>query len=69
MDEDLRIPYGTEICIPELNEHYHRRIHFQVRDSADNVNKQGIRRADVCVRSEADSYDLAVNLKQATIVF
>lgn len=69
MDEDLQIPYGTRICIPELNAHYRRRINFQIRDTGSNVKGQGYRRVDVCVRSEAESYDHAVNLKRATIVF
>lgn len=69
MDEDLNVPYGTRICIPQLNEHYRRRINLQIRDTASNVKGQGFRRVDICVRSEADSYDHAVNLKQATIVF
>lgn len=69
MDEDLKIPYGTPICIPQLNVHYRRRINLQIRDTASNVKARGYRRVDICVRSEADSYDHAVNLKQATVVF
>lgn len=69
MDEDLKIPYGTLICIPQLNDHYRRRIVLQVRDTASNVKRQGYRRVDICVRSEADSYDHIVNLKSATVVF
>lgn len=69
MDENLKIPYGTRICIAELNVHYRRRINFQIRDTASNVKAQGYRRVDICVRSEADSYDHAVNLKAATISF
>lgn len=68
MDEDLRIPYGTRICIPELNAHYNRRINLQIRDSASNVKGHGYRRVDICVRSEADSYDQIVNLKRVSVV-
>lgn len=67
MDEDLNIPYGTVICIPQLNAHYRRRIILQVRDAANNVQGQGYRRVDICVRSEADSYDHAVNLKNVSV--
>ncbi|KAG4075852.1 hypothetical protein HA402_003678 [Bradysia odoriphaga] len=69
MDKNLQIPYATQICIPELNEHYRRHINFQVRDTASNVKGKGVRRVDICVRSEADSYDHAVNLKGATVIF
>lgn len=30
MDENLRIPYGTQICIKELNQKYHKFIVFKV---------------------------------------
>lgn len=68
MDDQLNIPYGTPVCIPELNEHYGHRLRFEVRDSSSNLNGEGFNRADVCVRSEIDSYDLNVN-KKVTLVF
>ncbi|XP_044733878.1 uncharacterized protein LOC123296464 [Chrysoperla carnea] len=68
MDEKLKIPYGTSVCIPELNRHYRRRIRFQVRDDGYELLGTGFSRADICVRSEVDSYDKAVNEK-VTLVF
>ncbi|KAJ6640116.1 hypothetical protein Bhyg_12865 [Pseudolycoriella hygida] len=68
MDEGLKIPYGTPICIPQLNAHYRRQINLQVRDSANNVKGRRYRRVDICVQSESDSYDPVVNLKRVSIV-
>lgn len=68
MDETLRVPYGTIVCIPELNKHFGRRIKFEVRDSGSHLRGKKYRRADICVRDEADSYDRAVN-RLVTLVF
>lgn len=68
MDDELGVPYGTEICIPELNRHYGHRIRFEVRDTSSDLKGSGYSRVDVCVRSEMDSYDISVNRK-VTVVF
>lgn len=68
MDEKLGLSYGTKVCVPELNRHFKRKLNFQIRDSGDNVYGQGYERADICVRSEADSYDDIVNLSSVTLV-
>lgn len=68
MDENLGIPYGSPVCIPELNEHFGHRIRLQVRDSSSDLYRKGYKRADICVRSEMDSYDVTVNRK-ITLVF
>lgn len=69
MDKNLKIPYGTNVCIPELNDHYKKHITFQIRDSGDNVDGFGYGRIDICVRSEVDSYDRSVNMNNVTLVF
>lgn len=68
MDSKLKIPYGTSVCIPELNKHYGHRLRIEVRDTSSNLNGKGFERADICVRSEIDSYDINVNNK-VTLVF
>ncbi|XP_066603433.1 uncharacterized protein [Prorops nasuta] len=55
------LPYGSPICIPELNEHFGRRINLQARDYDWSFNKTGFSRLDICVRSVMDTYDKAVN--------
>ncbi|XP_043270912.1 uncharacterized protein [Venturia canescens] len=61
MDLLPEIPYGTELCSPELNAHFGMRIPMQVRDHGPNLRGKGFSRLDICVRSEGDSYDIAVN--------
>lgn len=56
------------MCIAALNEHFGRPIRFEVRDSGYNVLDVGYRQVDICVRSEADSYDHIVNLDRVTVV-
>ncbi|KRT78150.1 hypothetical protein AMK59_8101, partial [Oryctes borbonicus] len=68
MDKKLRIPYGSPICIPELNQHFGHRIRIQVRDTSSELTGTGYSRADICVRSETDSYDKNFN-KHVTLVF
>ncbi|CAH2002005.1 unnamed protein product [Acanthoscelides obtectus] len=68
MDESLGIPYGTKVCIPELNDHFGHRIVLEVRDSSFDLSGSGYSRADICVRSEIDSYDAIVN-RVVTLVF
>ncbi|KAL1506018.1 hypothetical protein ABEB36_005455 [Hypothenemus hampei] len=68
MDDHLGIPYGTQVCIPELNKHFGHKILLEVRDSSYDLLGRGYSRADICVRTEIDSYDLNVN-KFVTLVF
>ncbi|GJQ71266.1 hypothetical protein Trydic_g11005 [Trypoxylus dichotomus] len=48
MDKKLRIPYGTPVCIPELNQHFGHRIRIQVRDTSSELTGTGFSRADIC---------------------
>lgn len=66
MDESLKIPYGTKACIPELNQHFGHRVVFEVRDTSSDLNGSKYKRADICVRTEIDSYDISVN-RMATL--
>ncbi|KAF7274600.1 uncharacterized protein LOC143190603 [Rhynchophorus ferrugineus] len=68
MDEQLGIPYGTKVCIPELNKHFGHRIRLEVRDTSFDLYGLGYNRADICVRTEIDSYDITVN-RLITLVF
>ncbi|XP_078033254.1 uncharacterized protein LOC144468022 [Augochlora pura] len=65
MDLDSGIPYGTKVCIPELNEKFGHQIPFQVRDSShyrDGSKKlPDFSHVDICVRTEEDTYDNYVN--------
>lgn len=61
MDRHLNLPYGTSVCIPELNRHYRRRILIEVRDMDIEFDNLGVSQIDICVRSEADSYDVSIN--------
>ncbi|XP_015605083.1 uncharacterized protein LOC107272429 isoform X2 [Cephus cinctus] len=61
MDFSTHLPYGTRICVPELNEHFGKRIPLQVRDFGANLRGSEFTRLDICVRNEGDSYDNAVN--------
>ncbi|XP_050073020.1 uncharacterized protein LOC126561114 [Anopheles maculipalpis] len=68
MDPDLKLPYGKEVCIPELNRHFRRAVRLQVRDTHEDLRSGAFRRVDICVRTQEDSYDDIVNLLQATLV-
>lgn len=68
MDDNLKIPYGTKICIPELNEHFGHRILLEVRDTSYELTGSNFSRVEICVRSETDSYDKIVN-RLVTLVF
>ncbi|XP_074113702.1 uncharacterized protein LOC141536837 [Cotesia typhae] len=61
MDINSEIPYGTKVCIPELNYHFKQYIPIQVRDYSPDLEGEGHSSIDICVRSESDSYDFAVN--------
>ncbi|XP_058063392.1 uncharacterized protein LOC131213378 [Anopheles bellator] len=68
MDPLLRVPYGTEVCVPELNRHFRRPVQLRVCDTHEDLSGGGYRRLEICVRTQEDSYDDAVNLLQATLV-
>ena len=68
MDRHLNLAYGTSVCIPELNRHYRRRIFIEVRDTDIGFDDLGVSRVDICVRSEADSYDLSINRQVKLII-
>ncbi|XP_043506696.1 uncharacterized protein LOC122527009 [Frieseomelitta varia] len=65
MDLDSGIPYGTKLCIPELNEKFLRKIPLEARDKShyNNVktNSPDFSHVDICVRTEEDTYDNSVN--------
>ncbi|KZC07180.1 hypothetical protein WN55_08562, partial [Dufourea novaeangliae] len=65
MDLDSGIPYGTKVCIPELNAKFSRQIPFQVRDRSHysdvKTNSPDFSHVDICVRTEEDTYDNSVN--------
>uniref|UniRef100_A0A146KRW6 Uncharacterized protein n=1 Tax=Lygus hesperus TaxID=30085 RepID=A0A146KRW6_LYGHE len=69
-DPRLDVPYGTRVIIPELDRHFgvENGIRFEARDAGPHMEGAGFSRLDVCVRSEQDSYDAAVN-RVATAVF
>ncbi|XP_014205184.1 uncharacterized protein LOC106637068 [Copidosoma floridanum] len=61
MDNVPKLKYGEKVCVPELNEHFGRVINLQIRDYNMDLQGKGYTRLDICVRTEADSYDYAVN--------
>ncbi|XP_033333804.2 uncharacterized protein LOC117224777 [Megalopta genalis] len=65
MDLDSGIPYGTKVCIPEINEKFGNQIPLQVRDRShykDVITKSpDFSHVDICVRTEEDTYDSYVN--------
>lgn len=69
MDESLKIPYGTPVCIPELNKKFRRSLKFQIRDTSYDIRNSKYTRIDICVRTEVDSYDDSVNQDDVTLVF
>ncbi|KAG6800338.1 hypothetical protein HZU73_04334 [Apis mellifera caucasica] len=65
MDLDSGIPYGTKLCIPELNAKFLRQIPLQARDRSHyndvKTNSPDFSHVDICVRTEEDTYDNSVN--------
>ncbi|XP_014482421.1 PREDICTED: uncharacterized protein LOC106748435 [Dinoponera quadriceps] len=58
------IPYGTKVCIEELNKHLGRRIPLEVRDQVDygrDYLSPDLSSLEICVRTEEDTYDTYVN--------
>nr|XP_022319350.1 uncharacterized protein LOC111122087 [Crassostrea virginica] len=61
MDNHIGIPYGTHVCIPELNRKYHRFIDFVVVDTGSAFYGKGYSRIDICVRTRHDSFENTIN--------
>eukprot|EP00105_Crassostrea_gigas_P017712 XP_011435597.1 PREDICTED: uncharacterized protein LOC105334022 [Crassostrea gigas] len=61
MDNHAGIPYGTHVCIPELNRKYHRFIDFVVVDTGSAFYGKGYSRIDICVRNRQLSFDDTIN--------
>ncbi|XP_076643443.1 uncharacterized protein LOC143353763 [Halictus rubicundus] len=65
MDLESGIPYGTKVCIPELNAKFDRQIPLQARDrthySDGKAKSPDFSHIDICVRTEEDTYDNSVN--------
>lgn len=54
-------PYGTRLCIPELDEYYGKAIEFRVVDTGGAFKGKKRTRLDICVKTERDSYHPMVN--------
>ncbi|XP_046381018.1 uncharacterized protein LOC124152217 isoform X1 [Haliotis rufescens] len=68
MDNHAGIAYGTAICIPEMNHRYNKHIVFKVVDTGSAFSGKGHGRIDICVSSQANSYDSTIN-GHLTLVF
>ncbi|XP_067651089.1 uncharacterized protein [Haliotis asinina] len=68
MDNHAGIAYGTTICIPEMNQRYNKHIVFKVVDTGSAFYGKGHSRIDICVSSQANSYDATIN-GHLTLVF
>jgi 3D (Asp-Asp-Asp) domain-containing protein len=60
MDKNA-FPYGTKLCIPELNRAFGRTIPFRVVDTGDAFRSKGTSRIDICTRTRKDAGANAVN--------
>mgnify|MGYP001612446826 FL=1 len=54
-------PYGTELCIPELEQRYGRQIIFKVVDTGSAFTGMGTSRIDISTANTQASYDNTVN--------
>lgn len=54
-------PYGTELCIPELDQKYGRQIIFRVVDTGGAFAGMGTSRIDICTRDAQASTDGTIN--------
>jgi len=68
MDSNLEITYGTQLCIPEINDYYGVNIEFRVVDTGPAFTDKGFTRIDICVQDEEHSYEDIVN-GQLTLIF
>lgn len=61
MDENLNIPYGTKVTIPEIEASYMMPIEFRVVDTGSAFTGQGYSRIDICTADWSSSLDPAIN--------
>ncbi|MCX6713395.1 MAG: hypothetical protein NTY66_04280 [Candidatus Vogelbacteria bacterium] len=54
-------PYGTELCIPELEKKYGRQIIFKVVDTGGAFTGKGTAKIDVCTRNQRYSLEMPPN--------
>lgn len=54
-------PYGTKLCIPELEKKYGRPIEFRVVDTGDAFIGMGTTRIDICTANNQASQDPTIN--------
>lgn len=59
--DSTAFPYGTELCIPELEEKYGQQIVFKVVDTGGAFSGMGTSRIDICTANEAASEDGTIN--------
>lgn len=69
IDPNLNIPYGTAVCIPELNHIFNRRIYVQIRDDGIDMEGAEYSRIDICVDTEEHALDPKFNLERVTLIF
>lgn len=64
MDKSLSGPgYGTEICIPQLNKKYKKRIRFKLVDHGPSFDGRRGAKIDICTRTAKDSCSSSINRK------
>ena len=54
-------PYGTELCIPEMEKKYGRQIVFRVVDTGSAFTGQGTSRIDICTANQTAAQDGTIN--------
>jgi 3D (Asp-Asp-Asp) domain-containing protein len=54
-------PYGTELCIPEMEQKYGKQIVFKVVDTGGAFTGKGTTRIDICTASQHDASDGTIN--------
>lgn len=62
------IPYGTRVCIPDLNAKYGKAIPFRVVDTGGAFRAKRTTRIDICTRSRADAHAKSVNRSLEIVV-
>lgn len=68
MDHHLKLKYGLQLCIPELNRKFKKVITFKVTDTGPSFANKGFSRIDICTETEEDTFDTAIN-GPLTLVF
>jgi|GEM_PF-6948942 len=54
-------PYGTQLCIPELEQKYGKQIVFKVVDTGSAFTGQGTSRIDICTANQSAAGDSTIN--------